>query len=266
MTRHGTGARMQWAATVILALSTTLGIAPAAQGATPTATMVRSIPRVGAIFFPSVLGSSVRLGLPHECSASVVHSPNHDLVLTAAHCIVGNGIGYDFVPGYHDGLAPFGIWSARHVYVDPAWIRSQDPQHDYAFLEMAPTFWRGALRRVEDVVGAYVLGTAPAAGTRVTVDGYVAGVNDRPITCTQTVYDTAGYPTFDCAGFANGTSGGPWLRGPYVVGAIGGLHQGGCTPVTSYTSAFGPDILADWQRAASHATPDWVPIAGPDGC
>lgn len=247
-------------AAVALAAST-----PAA-GAEPQATTVVSIPRVGPLFFPSVLGSSVRLGLPHECSASVVHSPNHDLVLTAAHCIAGNGLGYDFVPGYHDGIAPFGIWSARHVYVDAAWIRSKDPQHDYAFLEIAPTLWHGAVRRVEDVVGAYTLGIAPAAAMRVTVDGYVAGVNDRPITCSAAVRYTGGFPTFDCGGFANGTSGGPWLRGSVVVGAIGGLHQGGCTPDTSYTSAFGSDTVADWQRAASHGRPDFVPVAGSDGC
>ena len=221
---------------------------------------------MGALFFPSLLGSSVLLGLPHECSASVVHSPDHDLVLTAAHCITGNGVGYDFVPGYHDGLAPYGIWSAQHVYVDPQWVQSRDPQHDYAFLEMSPAFWHGAVHHVEDVVGAYQLGTAPPAGTVVTVDGYVAGVRDRPITCRSAVYRTGGYPSFDCAGFANGTSGGPWLQGGVVVGVIGGLHQGGCTPSTSYTSAFGADAVADWQRAAAHGKPDFVPAAGSDGC
>src|SRR5581483_10874289 len=104
---------------VVLAAAATavaLGVCAPAQAANQTAT-VTSIPRVGAIFFPSVLGSSVRLGLPHICTGSVVHSPAHDLVLTAAHCVAGPGLGYDFAPGYHDGIAPFGVWSVRHAYV-----------------------------------------------------------------------------------------------------------------------------------------------------
>lgn len=234
--------------------------------ASSTAVPVRSIPRVGALFFPSLLGSSVLLGLPHGCSGSVVHSPNHDLVLTAAHCIAGNGLGYDFVPGYHDRVAPLGIWSAYRVYVDAAWIADQDPQHDYAFLVMAPTLWHGALHEIEDVTGAYTLGSAPTPGAPVTVDAYVAGVNDRPISCTSTVYETSEFPSFDCNGYENGTSGGPWLRGSSVVGVIGGLHQGGCFPSTSYTSAFGAATAADWKRAATHAKPDFVPVAGSDGC
>ena len=250
------------AATALTVVAVLLG-SPSA-GATQTATTVRSIPRVGPVFFPSLAGSSVRLGFPHVCSASVVHSPNHDLVLTAAHCIAGTGLGYDFAPGYHDGVAPYGVWSARHVYVDPAWTARRDPQHDYAFLQVVPS--SGTRRQIEDAVGAYVLGDAPANGATVTVDGYVAGRGGRPITCTSVVYESDGFPSFDCDGFANGTSGGPWLSGSTVVGVIGGLHQGGCTPSTSYTAAFGADTRADWARAVAHARPDFVPAAGSDGC
>jgi hypothetical protein len=251
--------------TLVCTAAVMLAAGPGA-AATPSATTVRSIPRVGALFFPSYLGSALLLGLPHGCSASVVHSPQHDLVLTAAHCIVGNGVGYDFVPGYHDGVAPHGVWSAQHVYVDPAWIADRDPQHDYAFLQVAPKQWHGARHEIEDLTGAFTLGDQPLPGSTVSVDGYLTGVRDRPITCTSTVYDTDGFPSFDCGGFANGTSGGPWVRGAKVVGVIGGLHQGGCTPSTTYSAAFGADVHAVWTRAATHTDPDFVPVAGPDGC
>jgi hypothetical protein len=234
--------------------------------APPAATVVTSIAKVGALFFPSVLGSSVLFGLPHDCSGSVVHSPGHDLVLTAAHCIAGSGVGYDFAPGYHDRLAPYGVWSAQRVYVNPSWQARQDPQHDYAFLVMAPQKFEGARHNIEDVTGAYPLGSAPPPGSTVTVDAYVAGVGDRPITCTNDVYYTGGFPSFDCAGYANGTSGGPWLSGSMLVGAIGGLHQGGCLPSTSYTSVFGADTMADWTRAVTHAPANFVSAAGPSGC
>ncbi|MDP9117558.1 MAG: trypsin-like peptidase domain-containing protein [Actinomycetota bacterium] len=242
-------------------LTVTAGSLPAAN-----ATTVTEIPAVGAIFVPSVLSLAVLLGLPHECSGSVVHSASRDLVLTAAHCVVGPGIGYGFAPEYHDGQAPEGVWSVIRVYVNPAWTRTQDPQHDYAFLQVAPQLWHGALRNLEDVAGAHTLATAPARASLVTVDGYVQGANDEPITCTATVYDTAEYPSFDCGGFGAGTSGGPWLQGSRVVGVIGGRQQGGCADATSYTSAFGPDIGVDLARAGSGAPGDFAPLGGSSGC
>jgi hypothetical protein len=100
----------------------------------------------------------------------------------------------------------------------------------------------------------------------VTVDGYVAGSGGTPLTCTAPAYYTQGFPSFDCAGYAGGVSGGPWLAGGRVVGVIGGLHQGGCTPTTSYSAAFGPDVAALLARAQAAAAGDTAPIPGGDGC
>jgi hypothetical protein len=261
-------------AIAVPAIAAPASVVPSRADATPPvpvttasdATTVTSVPTVGALFFPSVLGVAVLLGLPHECSGSVVHSPGHNLVMTAAHCIAGTGFGFEFAPGYHDGVAPYGVWSVRRVYVDDAWLKHQDPQHDYAFLEMARAPWHGVTRAIEDVTGAYLLGSAPAPGATVTVDGYLAGSGGSPITCTATVYYTAGFPSFGCSGFAAGTSGGPWSSGNQIVGVIGGLHQGGCTDGTSYSSAFGTDTSADWERAVSGGPANSLPLAGPDGC
>lgn len=245
---------------VLLGASAPAPVAGAAPA--PAAQTVTSIPSVGPLFFPSVLGLGPRLRLPHYCSASVVHSPGHDLVLTAAHCVYGTGAGIEFAPGYHDGISPFGVWRVERAYLDAAWVHGQDPQHDYAVLVVAPV----AGHEVEDGIGAATLGPAPPAGTAVTVEGYVAGSGGRPITCTAPVYDTDGYPSFDCAGYADGVSGGPWLAGGHVVGVIGGLHQGGCTPTTSYSSAFGPATAALLARAEAHGRGDVAPIPGRDGC
>ena len=236
--------------------------------ATPTAvTGPPFAPQVGAIFFPSVLGSSVLLGLPHTCSGSVVDSPGHNLILTAAHCIYGSGVGYDFAPGYHDGKSPYGVWSASRVYVDPAWAKGHDPAHDYAFLQVLPMSVRGVRTNVEDLTGGYSLGAAPAAGSDVSVNGYLLGSGGEPLRCTAPVYYTGGYPSFDCGGFGAGTSGGPWVSGTTVVGVIGGLHQGGCKDSTSYSAPFGADTIADWLRAASGTgRPDFVTPPGSDGC
>lgn len=239
------------------------GFAAPSAGAAPAAQPVPSIPTVGALFIPSVAGLGPALGLPHYCSASVVHSAGHNLVLTAAHCIYGTGFAIEFAPGYADGRTPYGVWAIRHVYLEPAWRQGQDPRADVAVLQMAP---RGG-RNVEEVTGAApVLGTAPVAGSPVTVDGYVAGVRGRPITCTAPVYYTAGFPSFDCDGYANGVSGGPWLQDGRVVGVIGGLHQGGCTPSTSYSAPFGGAVAALVSRAEAGGRGDVAPFPGSDGC
>jgi hypothetical protein len=220
-----------------------------------------SIPTVGPLFVPSLLGLGPLLRLPHYCTASVVHSPGRDLALTAAHCVYGTGFAIEFAPGFHDNTSPYGIWAVRRVYLDAAWRHGHDPQHDVAVLQLTR---RGGLG-IEDRTGpAPRLGGAPGAGSVVTVDGYVAGSGGRPLTCRAPVYYTAGYPSFDCAGYAAGVSGGPWLQGGRVVGVIGGLHQGGCTPATSYSARFGPDVAALLARAERGGRGDAGPVALPD--
>jgi hypothetical protein len=247
------------AAAAVLAVT---AATPAAAGE-PAAETVTSIPTVGPLFLPSLAGLGPALRLPHYCSAGVVHSRHHDLVLTAAHCVYGAGFGIGFAPGYHDGVSPHGVWTVRRVYLDPAWRHGHDPQRDVAVLEMSRRNGAG----VEDATGpAPSLGTAPPAGTQVTVDGYVAGSGGEPITCTAPAYYAAGFPSFDCAGYAGGVSGGPWLAGGQLVGVTGGLHQGGCTPSTSYTSAFGADVAALLARAEAGGPGDLAPLPGSDGC
>lgn len=247
---------------VVLAALATLCAAQSAAAALPVARHVPSIRTVGPLFL-SALGLGPVLRLPHYCSASVIHSPAHDLVITAAHCVYGTGFGIEFAPGYSAGRTPYGVWSVRRAYVDAAWKNDRDPQHDVAVLELAAR----AGRNVEDVTGpAPRLGHAPEAGTPVTVDGYVAGSGGTPITCRAPITYTRGYPTFGCRGYADGVSGGPWLAGGRVVGVIGGLHQGGCTASISYSAAFGRQVAALLARARAGGPGDVVPLPGPDGC
>jgi len=227
----------------------------------PTAHNTTTLNSVGALFFPSVFGLLPALGGPHFCSASVVHSTTRDLVLTAAHCVYGTGFTIEFAPGFHDGKSPFGVWAVRRVYVPAAWKASQDPKSDVAILQMAT---HGG-RHIEDVVGAHPLGV-PSVGAQVTVDGYPAGSGGEAITCTNTLYDTDGYSSFNCHGYVDGVSGGPWYVGARVVGVTGGLHQGGCTEATSYSAPFGAGTAALLQRAEAGGSSDFAPAAGSDGC
>ncbi len=247
----------------ILAAGPAVADPPAPPG-TPTAQPFDGTPTVGALFRDG-------LGADHGCSASVVASPRHDLVLTAAHCVSGTAAGWLFVPGYDRGRTPHGVWTVTHAYVDPEWTSGQDPQHDYAVLTVAAQRRGGRTVNVQDVTGAEVAGPAPAAGTALTDVAYNAGIDDQPVRCATHAYWTDGFPSFNCHGYVGGSSGSPWLvAGPghltFVVGVIAGLHQGGCYEYTSYSPAFRAGLYALIARATLGLRPDTVPQAGSDGC
>lgn len=211
------------------------------------------ISAVGALF----LESSGSLG-QHFCTASVVYSPHGDLAITAAHCMTGLSGQIAFVPGYSNGAEPYGIWQVTRVYTDQAWQSSQDPDDDVAFIQLSGT--EGAAgEAIETVTGAEQVGTAaPGQGlgsTLVRVIGYPDGANE-PVWCVN--WTKVFSPTqleFDCGGYPNGTSGGPFLAGATssgqgtVIGVIGGYEQGGDTPQVSYSSGFGPAVAALYQTA-----------------
>lgn len=259
------------AAIVLAVLTAATAGASAASGtwgASPTSTATATADeRVGAVYFPSALGLNALLGLPHICSASVVHSTGHNLIATAAHCVYGNGLGYQFVPGYDKGAHPAGIWTVTGVYVDAAWKKGNDPRDDIAFLRVAPQRRNGSEVNIEAVTGAFQLGTAPAPGTPVTVTGYKLGTDDAPLVCHSPTTGTDGYPTVACAGFVAGTSGGPWVApGDRLVGVIGGLHEGGCTPLINYSAPFGASTATLLLRAEANGPADSVLPPLSDGC
>jgi len=229
---------------------------------TPTATTFNGTPTVGALFPP---GSSA-----HACTASVVSSPQGNLLLTAAHCVSGTVAGYTFAPGYHDGIAPFGYWTVTKAYGSSAWTTSQNPQDDFAFLVVAPQVKNGQKVQIQSVTGGNKLGSAPSTATTITVPAYPFGSGGSPLTCTTQVYYENGFPAFNCNPYVDGTSGSPWLvktsHGTQVVGVIGGLHQGGCEAWTSYSAGFTTAIQHTYNNAMAKAAPSTFPHAGSDGC
>jgi V8-like Glu-specific endopeptidase len=239
----------------IVGLLTSCAWSTLAQTARPAR---RSVHPIGVLFH---VGKT-----SHGCTGSVVHSPGHNLVLTAAHCVGGDGTDIRFAPAYHDGASPYGRWRVTHAYFDATWISRHDWRHDYAILTVASRRWHGELRNIEDVVGANSLGTAPVAGQRVTVTGYVAGSDDKPVTCDARVYYTRGYPSFDCDGYRAGTSGSPWVASGRIYGVIGGLHHGGCFADTSYSSPFSADTLRLWRRARAGVPGDLAPEPESSDC
>jgi V8-like Glu-specific endopeptidase len=206
-------------------------------------------PAVGALFTVSGghLGS-------HFCTASVVNSPVKDLVITAAHCLQGRQPGQvAFVPQYHRHHEPYGSWTVTRVFVDTAWANSQNPNDDVAFLVVSQP---GSPKPVQELTSGENLATGWQAAQLVRVIGYPDG-RQRPITCTaRTRPFGMRQMEFDCGGYTDGTSGGPFLANLHpatglgaVIGVIGGYEQGGDTPSVSYSARFGRAVRDLYDKA-----------------
>lgn len=199
-------------------------------------------------------------GGKHFCSASVVHSPLGNLVLTAAHCVQQNTNSdanqeITFVPGYHDGISPYGEWTVTKTMVSPGWTMTSDPDLDFAFLSVEQT---GNPRSVESITGANSLGVDYGFSNTVMLSGY-PDTSETPTTCQNTTTEeNPQQMRIDCAGFPDGTSGGPWITEVdsatglgKIIGVIGGFQLGGDSPDVSYSSYFDSKISSLYQLSIS---------------
>ncbi|GAA2320291.1 serine protease [Streptomyces caniferus] len=213
-------------------------------------------PAIGALFSPDGDGDPV-----HHCTASVVHAPGGDLIITAAHCVHDDGFRTRlvFAPGLHDGIAPYGLWVPTRIQVDPRWINDRDPDHDVAFLRVRRAGRAGG--RIEDVTGAERIRFGTPAGRPALLTGYPEH-QDGPVSCRNTAdAQSPSQLRFDCPGFPNGTSGGPLLTDldpatgtGSLIGVIGGLDGGG-DDLVSYSTRFGADVAALYRRATAEPDP-----------
>lgn len=240
-------------ATVLMAGSCVLASAAVADdgagplGVTAVATVTPPGDRVGALFDADSAG---KLMGQHFCTASVVHSPGHDLIVTAAHCLGGDdGSGIVFVPAYRNGKAPYGVWKVRKPYLPDGWSKDQSEDSDIAFGVLEPLNGKN----VEDVVGANTFATHTTTGASpVTVTGYPDS-SDAPIVCTNRPTAHSGtQQRIACPRFSSGTSGSPWVNGHQeVVGVLGGHEQGGDTDDISYSVVLGNEAAELYRDAVN---------------
>ncbi|MTD55161.1 trypsin-like serine peptidase [Amycolatopsis pithecellobii] len=235
-------------AVVLMAVALVGAGTPAADRPMPvsTANVRNTTTTTGVVSSPSfaAVGALFRDGA-HFCTASVVDSPIGDLVLTAAHCVQA-GTDLSFAPGYHDGVAPYGMWTVTGVLVPDGWTATADPDLDFAFLTVRQA---GNPEPVQDLTGGEELGVNRGFANDVTLVGY-PGDAPSPVICRNTTTQAFAYQQrIACPGFPDGTSGGPWLTAVdpltgsgVVVGVIGGYEQGGDTPDVSYSAYFDEDI------------------------
>ncbi|MEV6297083.1 trypsin-like peptidase domain-containing protein [Streptomyces sp. NPDC051896] len=207
---------------------------PGPLGVTADVVATRQTARVGALFGADRADD---LSGGHFCTASVVHSPRGNLLVTAAHCVGEADSDLVFVPGYRDGQAPYGVWKVGKRYLPDGWAKDQDEDSDLALVTVDDLDGR----RIEDVVGAnrFTPGTATGS-TAVTLVGYPDS-REVPISCTnKPVAHSSTQQRIDCPSFAGGTSGSPWINGDHqVVGILGGHEEGGSTDDVSYSVVLG---------------------------
>ncbi|MDX3455307.1 serine protease [Streptomyces sp. ME02-8801-2C] len=231
----------------LLAVTSVSGAGPgsASSGVLRVVAVARAVPRsarVGALFSGDLEGG-------HFCTASVVRSGGRDVILTAAHCLGGDGdTDVVFVPGYRDGRAPYGVWRVTQTFVPKAWSDRSDEDSDFAFATVASKHRQD----LEDAVGANVLVTGRATGAAtVVVTGY-PNVRDAPLSCTnRPTAHSRTQQRIECPGFTDGTSGSPWVdaRGE-VTGVLGGFEQGGATDDVSYSAVLGGAAAALYEEAS----------------
>lgn len=119
----------------------------------------------------------------HFCTATVVHSPGRNLIVTAGHCLLAGRAGEGaatFAPAYADGRVPYGTWKIAEVFEDPRWADGTNDDYDLAFARLAPD---ASGRNIEDVTGAAVLDTTGRTDEQVTVTGYPRTARSRAPAC-----------------------------------------------------------------------------------
>lgn len=242
----------RFAARLAVAAATLSRQAPRARPAAVSASPFEGTPAVGALF------RVTRGGLgQHFCTATVVDSPVKDLVITAAHCVYGQRPSHiAFVPGYRNGGRPHGVWAVRRIIVAPGWRAWRNPNRDVAFLVVG----RRGRPGVQRLTGGERLGTGWAARTRVHVIGYPDGQR-WPVICGGRTRPFGRHQLrFDCGGYPDGTSGGPFLAGwdaaagtGTLIGVIGGYERGGYLASVSYSARFGHAIRSLYRTAVAGA-------------
>jgi len=187
----------------------------------------------GKLFFKIGTGSFI-------CSASLIKP---GLVVTAAHCVANYGRkqfygSWQFVPGYRNGAAPFGVWGAKTAYILTAYYNGTDGCAVYGIVcpdDVALIVLTGTPGKSAGWFGYWYGGGYTSNGLfQITQLGYPAGLdNDAYMERT----DSYGYRsatnsnnTIIGSNMNGGSSGGPWVENFGLASVLTGETNGSFSP------------------------------------
>jgi V8-like Glu-specific endopeptidase len=180
---------------------------PGAASQTPTRT-------TGKVFFRDARGGT------WVCSGSSVATESRLVVFTAGHCVFDLTTksyyrNWTYVPGYKNGSAPYGSWTARELWTLKGW-------HDGTWPAAIPYDTAAAVlnlrsgKRIQNVVGGNGVSWNQPATQTVYALGYPAEspFNGQTLRyCLGTTFTDANFGSRGLGCTMNGgSSGGPWLR------------------------------------------------------
>ncbi|MDC0765912.1 trypsin-like serine peptidase [Streptomyces sp. HD] len=154
-------------------------------------------------------------GRTASCSGNAVTSANKSTVITAGHCVKLDGAWHTnwvFVPGYHDGQAPYGRWTASKTLSTPQWTASEDINYDVGAAVVAPLDGKS----LTDVVGGQGLAFNTGYNLRMYSFGFPAAApydGEKLIYCngnTNRDFLLSNDHGMNC-NMTGGSSGGPWF-------------------------------------------------------
>jgi len=203
-----------------------------------TAAPTSAIPAVGDLSWP-VVG--------YQCTGTVINTPKHDIVLTAAHCIDSLGVPLkpsSFAPGYDPDSkdpTPYGSWNVKGAYRMPnrGGVFSRNPDADLALLVIAKN---SQGKNIQDVVGAQDYQLNAPIGSQISAIGYPTATGNKPYYCSTgtTTHKVSGHKDefqADCGkAYGDGVSGSAFMTNydttthhGTVVAEVGGDNDGGDT-------------------------------------
>lgn len=196
----------------------------------------------GKVFLTVPTGSAAG---DYVCSGTALNSRNRSVVWTAGHCVfddAGGGFATNwmFVPGYKDGVAPYGEWPARRLATTKGWRTAANLRFD---LGAAVVRRNASGRRLTGVVGGRGVGFDQPRDHLYQAFGYPAEppplefTGEREFRCTsdsagtdQPLGDGPSTMAINCDMTA-GSSGGGWIDAATLLS------------VTSYGYGFDPGRL-----------------------
>lgn len=196
-------------------------------------------------------------GWDYVCSATVIASPEQNLVATAGHCVYDSDMGefatkVVFVPAYDNGDEPFGAWTARELHVLSNYATNGSLRYDFALAEMKRD---ASGRHIQQVVGARgaAFNIDPSA---LDAFGYPAGwpfdgETMQMCESEQSIRDGSGSmaPVGIGCDMTEGSSGGGWISSGNYLSTVTSYGYVGI-PDKLYGPYLGDAALELYQAAA----------------